>query len=339
MAAKHGQMSRVSDATQVSNIVTAVLAGDRRALAQAITLVESTHEAHRKMADALLDALIPHSGRSIRVAITGLPGVGKSSLIEAVGLRAVDVGHRVAVLAIDPSSSLSGGSILGDKTRMQELGRSDDAYIRPSPTGGMLGGVARCSRETVIVCEAAGYDVVLIETVGVGQSETAAADMTDIFILMLLPGAGDELQGMKRGIVELADVILINKADGELTKRAAQTAADYLVALGTQQSAALNRTITVKTCSMVDGSGVEEAWSLVGQLRAELESSGDLVQRRFAQSQSWMWSEIGVEKINLVKTHDKVRSILPAIEKDVAERRITPKTGARQLLEVFYNRN
>ncbi len=332
-------MPRKSEVTTVSNIVKEVLAGDRRAIAQAITLVESIHEEHREIAEEMLEVLLPHSGCSIRVAVTGLPGVGKSSFIEAIGLRAIDNGHRVAVLAVDPSSSLSGGSILGDKTRMKELGRSHNAFVRPSPTGGALGGVTRRSREVVIIFEAAGYDFVLVETVGVGQSETSAADMTDIFILMLLPGAGDELQGIKRGVVELADLILINKADGELAKQAAQTAVDYLAAQGIPRSSNPNRTIPIKTCSMLDGVSVEEIWTLVGQLRVDLESSGELVRRRFTQALSWVWSEIGEEKKVKFKTHDSVMRVLPLIEKDVAERRITPKTGARLILEAFRDSN
>ena len=204
-----------------------ILEGDRRALARAITLIESTRADHREQAEAQLAALMPHCGHSVRVGISGAPGVGKSSFIEAFGLHLVNEGHRVAVLAVDPSSRVSGGSILGDKTRMEDLSRNESAFIRPSPAGRSLGGVARRTRECVLVCEAAGFDVVIVETVGVGQSETAVAEMTDLFLLLLAPAAGDELQGIKKGIVELADMILVNKADGDLVEAANHAAADY----------------------------------------------------------------------------------------------------------------
>jgi len=239
-----------------------VVNGNRRALAQAITLIESTRPDHRTAASDLLQRLMPQAGHSIRVGISGVPGVGKSTFIEALGNHVIDAGHRVAVLTVDPSSAISGGSILGDKTRMELLSRRPEAYIRPSPAGKTLGGVTRRSREALILCEAAGYDVVIVETVGVGQSETRVADMTDMFILLQLPGGGDELQGIKRGIMELADLILINKADGELKALAGRSAADYRNALRLLHPRSANWKVEVQTCSARDGRGIAEVWGV-----------------------------------------------------------------------------
>ena len=337
MSANRRRPDGTSDATDANSLIEAVIEGDRRALARAITLIESTSDTHRGKAEALLDSLSPHSGHSIRVGVTGLPGVGKSSLIEVVGLHAINLGRRVAVLAIDPSSSVSGGSILGDKTRMQELARNNCAFVRPSPTGGTLGGVARRTREAMLLCETAGYDVVFVETVGVGQSEMAVADMTDMFLLMLLPGAGDELQGLKRGVAELADVILVNKADGDLADQAARTAADYRAALGVLQPAAREWTVPVATCSMAAGEGVAEIWSLIAKFQETFQGSGDIALHRSAQSNAWMWSEVGEGLQEALRTHREVRRVLPAIEADVVEGRKAPSAAARLLLEAFHN--
>lgn len=283
----------------------------------------------------MLNALLPYSGRSIRVGITGLPGVGKSSLIEVVGHHAIDLGHRVAVLAVDPSSSRSGGSILGDKTRMEELARNDRAFVRPSPTGGTLGGVARRTREAMLICEAAGYDVIFVETVGVGQSETAVADMSDMFLLMLLPGAGDELQGLKRGVVEMADAILINKADGDMVEQANRTAADYRAALGFLRPVSHEWSVPVSTCSMATSVGGSEVWSLIGQFQKIYQASGDIGRRRVVQTNAWMWSEVGEGLKAALRENGEVMRLLSEIETDVSEGRMAPTATAHLLLETF----
>ena len=315
-----------------------VLAGSRRALAQAITLIESTRGDHRVAASALLQRLIPHAGNSIRLGISGVPGVGKSTFVEALGNHVIDSGHRVAVLTVDPSSAISGGSILGDKTRMELLSRRPEAYIRPSPAGTTLGGVTRRSREALILCEAAGFDVVIVETVGVGQSETKVADMTDMFVLLQLPGAGDELQGIKRGIMELADLILINKADDELLALAGRSAAEYRNALRLLHPRSANWKVEVQTCSARDGVGIAEAWDAVLQHRETLETSGQLMQRRAAQARDWMWSEVSESLIAALQSDAKIRKQIPAMEAAVSEGEIPPTVAAARLLDIFLNR-
>ena len=315
-----------------------VLAGSRRALAQAITLIESTRGDHRVAASALLQRLIPHAGNSIRLGISGVPGVGKSTFVEALGNHVIDSGHRVAVLTVDPSSAISGGSILGDKTRMELLSRRPEAYIRPSPAGTTLGGVTRRSREALILCEAAGFDVVIVETVGVGQSETKVADMTDMFVLLQLPGAGDELQGIKRGIMELADLILINKADDELLALAERSAAEYRNALRLLHPRSANWKVEVQTCSARDGVGIAEAWDAVLQHRETLEASGQLMQRRAAQARDWMWSEVSESLIAALQSDAKIRKQIPAMEAAVSEGEIPPTVAAARLLDIFLNR-
>ena len=251
----------------------AIRRGDRRALARAITLIESTRADHRAAAEELLAELLPHTGNSIRIGISGVPGVGKSTFIEAFGLHVIGQGHKVAVLAVDPSSQRTGGSILGDKTRMEELTRNTSAFIRPSPSGGTLGGVARRTREAMLACEAAGYDVVIVETVGVGQSETAVSDMVDLFMLLLLPGGGDELQGIKKGIVELADLIVVNKADGALVDAARHAVAEYRHALALLRSPSKDWKVPVLTCSAATRIGVPEVWDTIGKYRATLSAT------------------------------------------------------------------
>ncbi len=278
--------------SDTADLATALRSGDRRALARAITLVESTRDDHREEAESLLGAVLDATGRSIRVGISGSPGSGKSTLIEAMGLHVVGQGHRVAVLAVDPSSVRTGGSILGDKTRMVDLGRHDAAFIRPSPTGGSLGGVARRTREAMLCCEAAGFDVVFVETVGVGQSETAVADMVDMFAVVLAPGGGDELQGIKRGIVELADALVINKADGDLAAAAHRAAADYAAALGFVRARSEAWTPTVLECSALENRGVNELWATIESFRDSLTAAGDFEVRRRDQARSWMWAEL-----------------------------------------------
>jgi len=316
-----------------------VLEGDRRALAQAITLVESTRNDHRLAANNLLQQLMPHSGKSIRLGISGVPGVGKSTFIEALGNHVIDTGHRVAVLTVDPSSAISGGSILGDKTRMELLSRRQEAYIRPSPSGGTLGGVTRRSREALIVCEAAGYDVVIVETVGVGQSETRVADMTDMFVLLLLPGGGDELQGIKRGIMELADLVLINKADDELQTLAGRSLADYANALRLLHPRSANWVVEVMTCSARDGVGIAEAWEVVLRHHDVLEADGQLAVRRAAQARDWMWSEVNDSLISELQNDPAVREQIPVLEAAASEGRIPPAIAARQLLDIFLKRH
>ncbi|HYF55839.1 MAG TPA: methylmalonyl Co-A mutase-associated GTPase MeaB, partial [Salinarimonas sp.] len=269
--------------------IEALLAGDRAALARAITLAESKRADRRAAARALLDAAMPHTGRAARVGITGVPGVGKSTTIDALGAMLSARGHRVAVLAVDPSSSRTGGSILGDKTRMARLAADPAAFVRPSPTSGTLGGVAARTRETMLLCEAAGFDVILVETVGVGQSETAVADLTDFFLVLMLPGAGDELQGIKKGILELADVIAVNKAD-DAGARANAAAAEYRAALHILAPSSGIWSPPVLTVSGLTGQGLDELWAKVLDHRARLEAAGELHAKRRAQDLKWMWA-------------------------------------------------
>ncbi len=313
----------------------AVLAGDRRALARAITLIESTRADHRAEATALLEALLPHTGKSVRIGISGVPGVGKSTFIESFGLHVIEQGHRIAVLAVDPSSRRSGGSILGDKTRMEELARTPEAFIRPSPTGGTLGGVARRTREALLACEAAGFDVVLVETVGVGQSETAVADMVDLFMLLLHPGGGDDLQGIKRGIVELADLVLVNKADGEMKKIAGRTAADYKNALHLLRPVSAHWQTPVQLCSAVTGEGVAAAWETVERYVDTLSAAGEIAVRRSVQATAWMWSEVSENLMAALREHPGVQGRVATLEKEVAAGRIPPTAAAQELLREF----
>jgi LAO/AO transport system kinase len=321
-----------------SHLADGVLAGDRRVLAQAITLVESTRADHQAQAEALLDRVLAHSGGAARLGISGSPGVGKSTFIEALGLFLIERGHRVAVLAVDPSSQRSKGSILGDKTRMEELARAEAAFIRPSPAGGTLGGVARRTREAMLLCEAAGFDVVIVETVGVGQSETAVADMVDMFVLLLQPGAGDELQGFKRGIVELADLFVVTKADGELLDAATRAAAAYQGALGFLRPVHPHWRPPVLACSAVTGAGVAEVWAAVERYRDTLGAAGDLAARRAGQARAWMWSEVSETVLANLRAHPQVARQLPALEADVMAGRITPAAAARRLLQAFLGR-
>jgi LAO/AO transport system kinase len=320
-----------------------VRAGDVAVLARALTLIESSSPRHQPLAENLLTRLLPHTGRSVRVGITGAPGVGKSTFIEALGLHLIHRGRRVAVLAVDPSSSLSGGSILGDKTRMPRLsscgyspqaGAPPTAYIRPSPSAGTLGGVARKTRESLLVCEAAGYEVVLIETVGVGQSETVVADMTDCFLALMLPGAGDELQGIKRGLLELVDVIAVNKADG-LTQSAAKLAAQqYQVAL---QSLAVRHDDppAVLTCSALHQRGVDAVWNAVEGRHARLKASGELAERRRHQNLHWLWALVEDQLRQAVHTHPAVRAIRDDLEREVLAGTSPAATAARRILDAF----
>jgi len=319
----------------IEALAAGVRGGDRSLLARAITLVESRRPDQRKPALALLAALLPDTGRVVRVGVSGVPGVGKSTLIERLGMQLVEAGHCVAVLAVDPSSTLSGGSILGDKSRMSRLAQDDRAYIRPSPNALTLGGVARRTRETMLVCEAAGYDVVLVETVGVGQSETMVADMVDFFLVLMLPGAGDELQGMKKGIVELADGVAVNKADGDTERLAEVTGAEYSAALRYIRARRRSWQPEVTTVSAQTGRGMEELWSMVSRHNEAMKESGEWQEVRREQRQGWLWTEIEGGLLDAFRGHPEVTSRLGDVESRVDSGEITPAQGARELLSTF----
>jgi LAO/AO transport system kinase len=312
-----------------------IRSGDRRALARAITLAESRRRDHRLEAEKLLEALLPETGGAVRLGISGVPGVGKSTFIETFGLQLIEKGKKVAVLAVDPTSPVSGGSILGDKTRMETLSRSPQAFIRPSPTGGTLGGVARRTREVLLLCEAAGFDVIIVETVGVGQSETAVKDLVDLFLLLLLPGGGDELQGLKKGIVEIADIICINKADGELEAAARRAAAEYRGALGLLRPAHRDWSPPVLMASALEGRGIEEVWGEIERFFTVMEPSGEIARRRAEQAKAWFWRELGETLLETFKAHPAVAGQLDQIESAVAAGRLAPSAAARRLLESF----
>ena len=314
-----------------------LLKGDRRALAQAITLIESTRSDHRARADALLAEVLPHTGKSVRLGITGVPGVGKSTLIERFGLSLLERGRSLAVLAIDPSSKRGGGSILGDKTRMEELSRRREAFIRPSPAGITLGGVARRTRETMLLVEAAGFDTVIVETVGVGQSETAVSDMVDMFIVLLLPAGGDDLQGIKRGVIELADLIVVNKADGDLKATAQRSASDYQHALRMLRSPTPGWTPEVTTSSAQTGDGVLEIWDVVERFNQAVGEKG-IQKRRAEQARAWMWNEVGETLLAELKGHPEVRRLVGGLEREVEAGRLTPAAAARSMLQAFHGR-
>ena len=293
-----------------------VRAGDRRALAKAITLVESTRKDHREQASSLLEALMPYSGDSVRVGISGAPGTGKSTFI-------------------DPSSAVTGGSILGDKTRMETLAFAEQAFVRPSPAGKTLGGVTRRTRESMLICEAAGFDVVLVETVGVGQSETAVADMTDMFLLLLSPSGGDELQGIKRGIMELADLVLVNKADGHQTAAAAQTQSDYRSAIHFMKSRFDHWQPPVMTCSALKNQGVEAVWAKVTEFNFALSEKGQLAKLRAQQSKAWMWSETAESLIADLKANPEIKKLVPKLETAVLEGTLPATIAAQRLVESY----
>ena len=315
--------------------VEALTRGDRAALARAITLMESRRADHRATARALLQRLMPLTGKAVRVGITGVPGVGKSTLIDTLGSMLTEKGHKVAVLAVDPSSTRTGGAILGDKTRMARLAADPRAYVRPSPSSGTLGGVAAKTRETMLLCETAGFDVILVETVGVGQSETAVADLTDFFLVLMLPGAGDELQGIKKGILELADMIAVNKADAGGPGRAAAAAADYRAALHILTPASATWSPPVLTVSGLTGDGLDELWAKVLDHRARFEATGELAKKRRDQDTRWMWALVH-ERLHERLTHDTaVRQRVPAIERAVANGEISPTAGADEIARLI----
>ncbi len=309
-----------------------ILAGDRRALAKAITLVESTRADHGEQAVQLLAELMPHTGKSIRIGVSGAPGVGKSTFIESLGNYLTGQGHQVAVLAVDPTSAVSGGSILGDKTRMEALSVNPKAFVRPSPAGTTLGGVTRRTRESLLLCEAAGYDVIIIETVGVGQSETAVSDMTDMFLLLLSPGGGDDLQGIKRGIMELADLVLVNKADGDQVSIAKQTVSDYRGALQFMQARTPSWRPRVDSCSALDNLGVDKAWTIIQEFREALTQSGELETLRAQQAKAWMWAETAEALIADLRNHPQVKALVPELESAVLTGDMPAIVAAQRLI-------
>jgi len=310
-------------------------AGSRAALARAITLIESRRADHQASARDLVQALLPVTGNAIRVGITGSPGVGKSTTVDVLGMYLIEQDHKVAVLAVDPSSARTGGSILGDKTRMARLAASDHAYIRPSPSSGTLGGVAAKTREAMLLCEAAGFDVILVETVGIGQSETAVSDMTDFFLALMLPGAGDELQGIKKGLVELADMIAINKADGDNLKRAQHAAADYRSALHILTPRSQHWQPPVETYSALTGDGIAKLWQKILDHRTAMNTSGDFAARRREQQVKWMWSMLEQRMLSRLRADASTRARVKKIESEVADGRLTPAVAAEQMMELL----
>lgn len=315
----------------LSALADAILSGERAALARAITLAESRRADHRKQAHALIQRLLPQTGRAIRVGITGVPGVGKSTTIDALGSYLTGRGHKVAVLAVDPSSTRSGGSILGDKTRMARLAVDPHAYIRPSPSSGTLGGVAAKTRETMLLCEAAGFDIILVETVGVGQSETAVADLTDFFLVLMLPNAGDELQGIKKGIIELADMLAVNKADGPGATAARAAAAQYRAALHILAPASPLWSTPVVTISGLTGEGLPELWGKIEDHRARFEARGLIAERRRRQDVKWMWAMVE-DRLQAKLRHDPaLKARTPALEAAVGKGELSPTSAAEEI--------
>jgi len=315
----------------LARLLDGIRAGDRALLARAITLIESKRADDHKTARQLVQELLPLTGRAVRVGITGAPGVGKSTTIDALGTHLTGRGHRVAVLAVDPSSARTGGSILADKTRMARLAADDNAFIRPSPAAGTLGGVAAKTRECMLLCEAAGFDVILVETVGTGQSETAVADMTDFFLALMLPGAGDELQGLKKGLVELADMIAVNKADGDNIPRAKLAASQFAAALHILSPRSPNWSPPVVTCSAFTGDGIDTLWSHILDHRQRLTASGELKGRRGEQQVKWMWTMLEERLFEPLRSDRAVKSALPRIEADVAAGRLAPSAAVEKI--------
>jgi LAO/AO transport system kinase len=328
-------MPIASPSPDIAHLAHAIRAGDRAVLARAITLIESKRADHQRAARALVQALLPETGKAVRVGITGMPGVGKSTTIDALGTFLTEQGHKVAVLAVDPSSSRTGGSILGDKTRMARLASDPKAFVRPSPSSGTLGGVAAKTRETMLLCEAAGYDVVLVETVGIGQSETAVADMTDFFLVLMLPGAGDELQGIKKGVIELADMIAVNKADGDNIGRATRAAAEYRAALHILNPRSPTWTPPVTTYSALTAAGIADLWTQVLLHRERMTASGELAGHRRTQQVKWMWAMIEERLMGRLKTEPALKARLPALEAEVAAGRLSPALAADEVAQAL----
>ena len=319
-------------APSLPELVAGIRAGKRAVLARAITLVESTRAEHIQLAQQLLQDLLPFTGGAHRVGITGVPGVGKSTTIDQLGTNLTAAGHKVAVLAVDPTSQRTGGSILGDKTRMARLAVDPNAYIRPSPTSGTLGGVTRKTRETMALCEAAGFDIVIVETVGVGQSETAVAGMVDIFLVLMLPGGGDDLQGIKKGVLEIADLIAINKADGDGVARARQTAADYMAAIGILSPRSASWTPPVLTMSGLTNAGLDQLWAKVREHRAKLTATGELRERRRTQAVQWMHDMVEQRLSRWLHGHPRVAARMPELEAAVRAGSLTPTLAAAEIV-------
>jgi LAO/AO transport system kinase len=322
----------VAKPVDIDDLARCLAASDRAALARAITLVESRRSDHRRLAGELIQAVLPRTGHAIRVGITGVPGVGKSTTIDMLGSNLTARGHRVAVLAVDPSSNRTGGSILGDKTRMARLATDPNAFIRPSPSSGTLGGVAARTRETMLLCEAAGFDVVLVETVGIGQSETAVADMTDFFLVLMLPGAGDELQGIKKGVLELADLIAVNKADGDGRKRALAAAAEYRAALHILTPSSPNWSPPVMTVSGLANEGLDALWQQIEEYRRRLGATGELAAKRSRQQIAWMWQMVEDALLHRVRHAPGLKDRLGVIEREVASGHLAPTAAAIRIL-------
>ena len=316
-------------------LVQGVLESDRTSLGRALTLVESNRTEDRKVVEDLLAQISPKTGEAHRIGITGVPGVGKSTFIEAMGSKLIEDGHKVAVLAVDPTSTVSGGSILGDKTRMTRLANDPNAFVRPSPSSGTLGGVTRTTRESMALLESAGYDIVMVETVGIGQSETVVAEMVDIFLVLMLPGAGDELQGIKKAVLELADMIAVNKTDGENESKALEAARDYISALRLTQPATSNWRPPVVNCSSLTGKGLNEVWEKIQEHKTILENSGEWEQRRKVQKMKWMWSIVQDRLSSDLHDHPSITEQVPEVEKAVLEGKISATAAAEILLETF----
>ena len=323
--------SRSESDPNVASLAKGIRSGDRATLARAITLVESKRADHQATAHKLVQELLRDTGKAVRLGITGAPGAGKSTTIDALGMYLTAAGHKLAVLAVDPSSTRTGGSILGDKTRMARLGQDPNAFIRPSPSSGTLGGVAAKTRETMLICEAAGFDVIVVETVGIGQSETAVSDMTDFFLALMIPGAGDELQGIKKGVVELADMIAVNKADGDNVARARVAAADYRAALNILAPRSPNWSPPVVTFSALTGTGVPELWKQIEAHRAAMTKSGELATRRREQQVKWMWSMLEERLTARLRSDPAVRTKLIAAEAAVADGKLAPTLAVEQI--------
>ncbi|MBI1206678.1 MAG: methylmalonyl Co-A mutase-associated GTPase MeaB [Azospirillum sp.] len=319
----------------IDDYVSGVLSGNRAWLGRAITLVESRNKHHQERAEEMLLKLLPHAGKSQRIGISGVPGAGKSTFIEAFGCDLTRAGHKVAVLAVDPSSSRSGGSILGDKTRMANLSADENAFIRPSPSSCTLGGVTRSTRETIVVCEAAGFDVILVETVGTGQSETMVSDMTDFFLVLMVPGAGDELQGIKKGILELADMIAVNKCDGANDMRAKDAAREYRRALHILTPASPTWSPPVVICSGLRNIGLDALWTHIVDHKTRMSATGEFQERRRQQQLGWMWAMVDDRLMSALRSHPAVVRDLPAVERAVTEGTLTPTLAVKHLLGAF----